>query len=84
MEKRIRDVQLMNLPIFADGEREEKPNCHDFDYGTKGFLVVDTSFLMESLGDQASFESINMSIRRKFSLVYPSTSDDRSIGGARD
>ena len=84
MEKRIRDVQLTNLPIFDDGEREEKPNCRDFDYGNKGFMVVDTSFLMETFGDQASFESINMCIRRQFSLVYPSTSYDRSIGGARD
>ena len=84
MEKRIRDVYLENLSIFSNGEREEKPNCRYFDYRTEGFMVVDAPFLMKTLGDQASFESINLSIRRKFSLVYPSTANDRSIGGTWD
>ena len=75
---------MTNLPVFADGEREEKSNCRYFDYWTESFMVVDAPFLMETLGNQAGFESVNTSIKRKFSLVYPSTSNDRSIGGTRN
>ena len=65
-------------------EREDNMNCGGFDDRAEGVLVIKTGKLSVALCNEAHFEALNGSIRKKFSSKNPFGTNNISIGGPRN
>ena len=52
-------------------EREDNTNCGGFDYKAEGVRVIKNEKLSVALCNEARFEALNGSIRKKFSPKNP-------------
>ena len=84
MEECIGDVQLVNVPLFTDSKCQEKPNGGGFDKGTEGFVIVDSTFLVEAFGDETSFVTEGSTGKWRLGFIDPFASNDRVMKGSRN
>ena len=84
MEEGVGDVQLANMPVFADGKCQEEANSGDFNDYTKCFMIINSFLLVESFSNEAGFVPVRDIVKRGLDFIDPFTSNDSSIGGSWD
>lgn len=62
---------MMNILVLVGGENNENTYCGDLDDRVKGFEVVKSHLLTDTLGDKVSFIVINCAIVVNFELIHP-------------
>ena len=84
MEECIGDIKLANVPLFADGEGQKKPDGGGFNNGTKGLVIVDSTFLVEAFDDETGFVSERSTGKWRLGFVHPFACNDRVMKGSRN
>ena len=84
MEERIGDVKLANVPLFTNSKDKEKSDGGGFNDGTKGFVIVDSTFLVEAFGDETGFITKGRTSKRRLGFVDPFATNDRMMKRSRN
>ena len=79
MEKCVGDVQLANMPTFADGEGKKETDSSDLNDWSKGFVIVNTFFLVEAFSNETGFVLGRCTVKGRLNFVNPFTANDGSI-----
>jgi hypothetical protein len=80
VKKGVFNVELMDRPPGGDGEGENDADGTGFNYGGKGFVVVDAMFLGKTSDDPTRFVARERAIGVELMLINPLTRDDISAG----
>ena len=70
--------------MLAYGEREKKANGRDLNDRTEGLMVIDARLLVKPLSYKPSFVARRLPMERRFDLINPFATNDRTIGRSRD
>jgi len=81
MKKNIVNIQLMNMPILRERQRENCPNRSRFHNKTECPIIINTRMLCETASNPTSFVAFQTSIFKKLMLENPFARDD--IGARR-
>ena len=84
MEECIGDIKLANVPLFANGKCQKKLDGGGFNNRTEGFMIVDSTFLVEAFGDETGFVTERGTGKWRLGFVDPFASNDRVMKGSRN
>ncbi|KAL6279531.1 hypothetical protein ACE6H2_016412 [Prunus campanulata] len=59
IQEGITNIQLLKRPIVGKCQRQYSANGSRFDHRAKGFYIIKTFLLIESLGKKTSLVSVN-------------------------
>ena len=76
MEKGVGDIQLANMTTFADGEETDSSDLNGM---TKGFVIVNTFFLVEAFSNETGFVLGRSTVKGRLNFVNPFTANDGSV-----
>ena len=79
MEKGVGDIQLANMTTFADGEGKKETDSSDLNGMTKGFVIVNTFFLVEAFSNETCFVLGRSTVKGRLNFVNPFTANDGSV-----
>ena len=80
MKKGVLDVELANLLVGGEGDREDDPDGSRFNHRAEGLIEVDAVFLRESAQHPSSFVAIEGAIRLELVTKDPFAGDDVGVG----
>jgi hypothetical protein len=83
IEKGIVNINLLNIPFETQSKGENNSDGDWFYHRGEGFLKIKSSFLIKTLGNQASFVLVDGAIRILFDTEYPFATNSSSVSRER-